>query len=151
MNAGHGEYHESILCYDTYGKGRLTILNVPDMPSKLYELPQKVLSVIRQELDTVGVWLDDVNGVSLFAYDNDTFGLYCYTWDGCVPQEFDIHVKGQIKELCRITDGEKPMPWDRFSLEPVCVRKINVHSEEKETLFHIRIQPGDFLFFEIKK
>ena len=151
MNAGHGEYHESILCYDTYGKGRLTILNVPDMPSKLYELPQKVLSVIRQELDIVGVWLDDVNGVSLFAYDNDTFGLYCYTWDGCAPQEFDIHVKGQIKELCRITDGEKPMPWDRFSLEPVCVRKINVHSEEKETLFHIRIQPGDFLFFEIKK
>ena len=150
MNAGHGEYHESILCYDTYGKGRLTILNVPDMPSKLYELPQKVLSVIRQELDTTGIRLDGVNGVSLFAYDNKTFGLYCYTWDGCAPQEFDIHIKGDVKELRRLGDGQRQMPWERFSLEPVCVRKINLHSEEKETLFHVRLQPGDFIFFEIK-
>lgn len=150
MNAGHGEYHESILCYDTYGKGRLTILNVPDMPSKLYELPQKVLSVIRQELDTTGIRLDGVNGVSLFAYDNKTFGLYCYTWDGCAPQEFDIHIKGDVKELRRLGDGQRQMPWERFSLEPVCVRKINPHSEEKETLFHVRLQPGDFIFFEIK-
>ncbi len=150
MNAGHGEYHESILCYDTYGKGRLTILNVPDMPSKLYELPQKVLDVIRQELDTTGIRLDGVNGVSLFAYDNKTFGLYCYTWDGCAPQEFDIHIKGDVKELRRLGDGQRQMPWERFSLEPVCVRKINPHSEEKETLFHVRLQPGDFIFFEIK-
>lgn len=150
MNAGHGEYHESILCYDTYGKGRLTILNVPDMPSKIYDLPQKVLSVIRQELDTTGIRLDGVNGVSLFAYDNKTFGLYCYTWDGCAPQEFDIHIKGDVKELRRLGDGQRQMPWERFSLEPVCVRKINPHSEEKETLFHVRLQPGDFIFFEIK-
>lgn len=150
MNAGHGEYHESILCYDTYGKGRLTILNVPDMPSKIYDLPQKVLSVIRQELDTTGIRLDGVNGVSLFAYDNKTFGLYCYTWDGCAPQEFDIHIKGDVKELRRLGDGQRQMPWERFSLEPVCVRKISSHSEEKETLFHVRLQPGDFIFFEIK-
>lgn len=150
MNAGHGEYHESILFYDTYCKGRLTILNVPDMPSKIYDLPQKVLSVIRQELDTTGIRLDGVNGVSLFAYDNKTFGLYCYTWDGCAPQEFDIHIKGDVKELRRLGDGQRQMPWERFSLEPVCVRKINPHSEEKETLFHVRLQPGDFIFFEIK-
>ena len=150
MNAGHGEYHESILCYDTYGKGRLTILNLPDMPSKIYELPQKVLSLIRQELDTTGIWLDGVNGVSLFTYDNKTFGLYCYTWDGCAPQEFDIHVKGEVKELRRLSDGQRQMPWERFSLEPVCIKKISSHSEEKETIFHVRLQPGDFIFFEIK-
>ena len=150
MNAGHGEYHESILCYDTYGKGRLTILNVPDMPSRLYDLPVSVLTQIRQELDGCGITIDGGAGVSLFAYDNKTFGLYCHTWDGCVPQEFDIHVKGEVKELRRLSDGSKPMPWDKVSLEPVGVRKINMHSEEKETLFHVRVQPGDFNFFEIK-
>ncbi|MDD7534330.1 MAG: hypothetical protein SPK18_00365, partial [Treponema sp.] len=150
MNAGHGEYHESILCYDTYGKGRLTILNVPDMPSKLYDLPQPVLTQIRQELDVCGVTIDGGTGISLFAYDNKSFGLYCYTWDGCTPQEFDIHVKGEVKELRRFSDGEKPMPWTIQSLAPIGVRKLSMNSEEKESLFHVRIQPGDFVFFEVK-
>ncbi len=150
MNAGHGEYHESILCYDTYGKGRLTIFNVPDMPSKLYELPVEVLTQIREELDVCGVTIDGGAGVSLFAYDNKTCGLYCHTWDGCAPQEFDVHVKGEAKELRRLSDGEKPMPWTIQSLEPAGVRRISMHSDEKETLFHVRIQPGDFIFFEIK-
>ena len=148
MNAGHGEYHESILCYDTYGKGRLTILNVPDMPSKLYELPVPVLTQIRQELDATGVTIDGAAGVSLFVYDNNTFGLYCHTWDGCTPLEFDIHIKGEVKELHRVLDGEKPMPWNSFPLEPVCTRRISMRSPEKETLFHTRIQPGDFCFFK---
>lgn len=150
MNAGHGEYHESILCYDTYGKGRLTILNVPDMPSKLYDLPQPVLTQIRQELDVCGVTIYGGTGISLFAYDNKSFGLYCYTWDGCTPQEFDIHVKGEVKELRRFSDGEKPMPWTIQSLAPIGVRKLSMNSEEKESLFHVRIQPGDFVFFEVK-
>ena len=150
MNAGHGEYHESILCYDTYGKGRLTILTVPDMPSKLYELPVEVLTQIRQELDVCGVTIDGGAGVSLFAYDNKICGLYCHTWDGCAPQEFDLHVKGEVKELRRLSDGEKPMPWTIQALEASGVRAISMHSEEKESLFHVRIQPGDFVFFEIK-
>ncbi len=150
MNAGHGEYHESILCYDTYGKGRLTILNIPDMPSRLYDLPVPVLTQIRQELDICGVTIDGGAGVSLFAYDNKTFGLYCHTWDGCAPQEFDIHVKGEVKELRRLSDGSKPMPWTSQPIEAVGTQRISMRSEEKETLFHVRVQPGDFNFFEIK-
>ena len=150
MNAGHGEYHESILCYDTYGKGRLTILNVPDMPSRLYDLPLPVLTQIRQELDVCGVTIDGGAGVSLFAYDNKTFGLYCHTWDGCAPQEFDLHVRGEAKELRRLSDGEKPMPWTIQTMEPSGLRKIKMQSDEKETLFHVRVQPGDFIFFEVK-
>ncbi len=150
MNAGHGEYHESILCYDTYGKGRLTILNVPDMPSRLYDFPVPVLTQIRQELDVCGVTIDGGAGVSLFAYDNKTFGLYCHTWDGCTPQEFDIHVKGEVKELRRLSDGSKPMPWTNQPIEAVGTQRISMRSDEKETLFHVRVQPGDFNFFEIK-
>ena len=90
------------------------------------------------------------NQDSVFAYDNKSFGLYCYTWDGCTPQEFDIHVKGEVKELRRFSDGEKPMPWTIQSLAPIGVRKLSMNSEEKESLFHVRIQPGDFVFFEVK-
>ncbi len=150
MNAGHGEYHESILCFDTYGKGRLTILNLPDMPSKIYELPQQVLGAIRQELDSTGVWIDGASGVSLFTYNNHTFGLYCYTWDGCAPQEFGIHIKGEVKELRRIPDGSPVFPWNNVPLVPLYTQSINprLPDSEKETVFRLRIQPGDFCFFE---
>ena len=95
-------------------------------------------------------FVDGGAGVSLFAYDNKTFGLYCHTWDGCVPQEFDIHVKGEVKELRRLSDGSKPMPWTSQLIEAVGTQRISMRSEEKETLFHVRVQPGDFNFFEIK-
>ncbi len=151
MNAGHGEYHESILCYDTYGKGRFTILNVPDMPSRLYDLPVEVLTQLRQELDATGIWLDGEAGISLFTYDNKTFGLYCYTWDGCKPQEFNIHIKGKIKQLKRIQDGGTPNPWTNLPLLPLYTRRLKFNSPEQETVFHGRILPGDFWFFQIEE
>ena len=151
INAGHGEFHASILCYDTFAKGRFTVLNIPDMPSEIYALPTQVLTCIRQELDVAGVWIDAPAGISLFTYDNDSFGVYCYTWDGCCPVDFDIHVKGEAEKLVRIQDSDRPNPWTSFPLEPVCTRRIDFRSEEKETVFHLRILPGDFAFFEIKR
>ena len=143
MNAGHGEYHESILCYDTYGKGRFTIMTLPEMPSKLYSLPPSVLTAIRKELDVCDMWIDGNSGVSLFCYDNRTFGLYCYTWDGCTPQEFQLHIKGKVSELARIPDSDAPVMFKPQILKPV-------YSNDSETVFYARVTPGDFDFFEIR-
>ena len=150
MNAGHGEYHESIMCFDTYGKGRLNTLVLPDMPSKIYELPGQVLKAIRQELEVSDIWIDGPAGVSLFTYDNKTFGLYAYTWDGCTPLEFTIYVKGQHKELKRIADSDNPSPWKNFPIPAKCTHPLNFHSKEVVTEFHARVTPGDFDFFEIE-
>lgn len=143
MNAGHGEYHESILCYDTYGKGRFTIMTLPEMPSKLYSLPPSVLTAIRKELDVCDMWIDGNSGVSLFCYDNKTIGLYCYTWDGCTPQEFQLHIKGKVSELARIPDSDAPVMFKPQILKPV-------YSNDNETVFYARVTPGDFDFFEIR-
>ena len=59
-------------------------------------------------------------------------------------------MKGEVKELRRLSDGEKPMPWTIQTMEPSGLRKIKMQSDEKETLFHVRVQPGDFIFFEVK-
>lgn len=148
INAGHGEYHESILCYDTYGKGRFTILNLPNMPSKIYELPAAVLTAIREELQVSGIWIDAGSGVSLFTYDNKTFGLYCYTWDACAPLDFNIHVRGKIKELEAIPDSDSPNPWKSKPLALQYTR-TGRSGEIEESVFSIRMIPGDFEFFEI--
>lgn len=161
INAGHGEYHESILCYDTYGKGRFTVITLPDMPSKIYSIPSPVLTAIREELEVSGIWIDCGSGVSLFTYDNRTFGLYCYTWDGCAPLDFNIHVRGNIKELVLIPDSDTPNPWRIKSLSPLYTKNLKLgypgspagtaENEPCETVFNIRMNPGDFNFFEIKE
>lgn len=143
VNAGHGEYHESILCFDTYGKGRFTVLNLPFMNSAIYDLPEPVLTVMRQELSVSDIWIDSKAGVSLFTYDNKTFGLYCYTWDGCSPVDFNIHIKGKVKQLECIQDGSYILPWIPLKLDPL-------FTKDGETVFHTRINPGDFEFFQIK-
>ena len=143
MNAGHGEYHESVLCYDTYGKGRLTILNLPEMPSKIYELPAQALTQIRRELDSNGIWIDGGAGVSLFTYDNKTIGLYCHTWDGCVPQEFDIHVKGEVKELRRLQGLQVPLRIQNHKAEQLQTSSVRLLQElHKALCFHNQLHSG---------
>ena len=144
MNAGHGEYHESILCYDTYGRGRFTVLCTPQMPSKLYDLPVPVLGAIRKELDPSGIWLEGESGVSLFTYDNKTFGLYAYAWDGCKQQNIQLHIKGSIKELIRIPDSERPQMFKPAVIKPL-------YEKNGETVFSGRVIPGEFDFFVIKE
>ena len=154
MNAGHGEYHESILCYDTYGRGRFTILSIPEMPSKLYNLPAPVLTAIRKELEVSGIWIDAASGLSLFTYDNKTFGLYAYAWDGCAPQDFHLHIRGKIKELVRIPDGDRSAMFMPQSIKPLYVKEKAAGpgtSLDAESVFYARINPGDFHFFEIKE
>lgn len=141
-NAGHGEYHESVIMFDTYGKGKFEVINLPDMPSRIKEMPDELLTVLRSELIGEGkVWIDGGYGVSLFTYDNDTFGLYCYTNDGCAPVDFNIHVKGKAGKLEPISDSDRPKPWIK-AIEPT-------YSKEKETVFHFRMIPGEFNFFKI--
>ena len=149
MNAGHGEYHESILCYDTYGKGRLTTLVLPDMPSKIYELPAQVLTAIRQELEVSDIWIDADAGLSLFTYDNKTFGLYCYTWDSCTPKDFTLYVKGEHKSLKRIPDSDSQPMWMPPAIPAKSCHPKDFHSKEMITEFAGKINPGDFIFFEI--
>ncbi len=146
INAGHGEYHESIMMFDTYGKGRFLV-------------PTEVLTSIRYELTGNGkVWIDAEYGVSLFTYDNDTFGLYCYTNDGCKPVDFNIHIKtklcenneGDIKGLEILKDVEEDNPWRPKELKPFYTRPIGWHSKDGEAVFHTRMIPGDWQFFKIK-
>jgi hypothetical protein len=67
-------YGVPILLLNRYSRGVLYVLNVPDNPGDLYELPQPVMKAIRGYLqEDFPVRLDAPARVSLFVYDNDTF------------------------------------------------------------------------------
>ncbi len=151
LNAGHGEYHEGIVMYDTYGPGCFEVINLPDMPSRIQDLPQEVLTQIRGEFQD-DIIIDGTKGVSLFTYDNKTFGFYCYTNDGCAPVDFDVRVNGEVI-LVPVSDSDKPNPWMPKELKPVSVvdkYPPYMHRKEKESVFHIRMIPGGWKFFKIK-
>lgn len=151
LNAGHGEYHEGIVMYDTYGTGCFEVINLPDMPSRICDLPQEVLTQIRGEFYE-DIIIDGAKGVSLFTYDNGTFGLYCYTNDGCAPQDFKLTLAGDVK-LEPISDSEKPNPWMPKEIPPFAVMDKYppyMHKDEKVSLFNMRMIPGDWKFFKIK-
>lgn len=154
VNAGHGEYHEGLITFDTYGKGKIEVINLPDMPSKIRDLPAEVLTAIRYELLGNGnIWIDAEYGVSLFTYDNDTFGLYCYTNDNCKPLSFNIHIRSEDEnskvKLEFIKDNENQPQWGPKEIEPLYTHSLGWRTKAKENVFEVRIIPGDFRFFRI--
>ncbi len=129
-----GQESYGMLLRDTYGKGELWTLAVPDSFSDLYHLPTDVLTRIRAEFPVGGVHLECGPLVSLFPYDNNAFIVYPYVDDGTQPSLVRIHVAGQVNAL--------DMPVDGKPLQPL-------YTTDKETVFEYRVQPGRYDLFRI--
>jgi hypothetical protein len=133
MNAGRSGAHVSLLLRDHYQSGELLTLTLPDLYSDCYRLPREVLNKIRQEFcRDLPMWLDAPPQISLFLYDNDTFGIYSYTGDGCAPAQVFLHIRGSVSALERIGEAGMITPW---------------RTDAQETVFSLSIEPGNFQFY----
>ncbi|MBE6902592.1 MAG: permease, partial [Ruminococcaceae bacterium] len=63
----------TLFARDTYGKGQIYTLVLPEAFSEIKYYPQTVLTRMRKEFSVNGVRLDAHPQISLFTYDNDTF------------------------------------------------------------------------------
>jgi len=94
-----------ILLMDRYSKGVLYVLNIPDNPGDLYELPQPVTRAIRGYLQAdFPVRLDAPSLVSLFAYDNGTFIVESFRSE---PASIGVSVAGEKARLRNRVTGEE--------------------------------------------
>jgi hypothetical protein len=97
-------YGVPILLLNRYSHGVLYVLNIPDNPGDLYELPQPVMKAVRGYLQAdFPVRLDSPARVSLFAYDNDTFVVESFRSE---PAAVGIFVKGGHTKLHDLLTGE---------------------------------------------
>lgn len=134
---GFGEDESyGLLLRDTYGRGQLITLVVPDAISAIKELPREVLTRIRAELCVGDVYLDAPSQISLFTYDNDTFCIYPYACDGCQPERIQVRVHGIAKELYTLTN-------EKNAIKPL-------YTTNDETVFELMTLPGDFTFWGIR-
>lgn len=122
---------------DTYGKGELWTLSVPDAYSQLYQLPDEVLTRIRAEFPVNGVYLEGGSEISLFMYDNDSFIFYPYVEHGAQPRMTKIHVQGDVEALVI------PVMENR-EVKPLC-------RQHGETVFEWKAIPGQYTLFKIKR
>ena len=131
-----------ILLKDTYGKGQMWTLAVPDSFPDLYKIPGRALTRIRREFPVNGAYLECRAGISLFAYDNDTLIVYPYVTSQAQPSTAYLHVAGEAKAL------EMPAAPKDFRTGKT-VRVEPLYSRDGETVFELRAMPGRYDLYRI--
>ena len=130
-----------VLLRDTYGRGQMWTLAVPDNFPDFYKLPGRALTRIRREFPAGGVYLECRAGISLFPYDNGSFIVYPYATGESQPATILIHVTGSAEAL------EMPLMKDYRTEEPLRVSPL--YRKNGETVFEVRTQPGRYDLYRI--
>ena len=141
VKAAESEESFGILLKDTYGKGQMWTLAVPDNYPDLYKLPGKVLTRIRREFPAGGAYLECRAGISLFPYDNDTLIVYPYVTSTSQPAAAYLHVAGEAKAL-EMPERKDFLTGGKRRIEPVYAR-------DGETVFELRTMPGQYELYRI--
>ena len=131
----------ALLLKDTYGRGEMWTLTVPDSFPDLYRLPAEALTRIRREFPGAGAYLECGPGVSLFPYDNGALIVYPYVTAFSRPGTARLHVKGEAEAL------EMPVKRDRRTGETIRIPPLYV--KDGETVFEIGLTPGRFEVYRI--
>ncbi len=141
VKAADTEESFGILLKDTYGKGQMWTLTVPDSFPDLYKLPSEALTRIRREFPVGGAWLECGAGISLFPYDNGTLILYPYVTARSQPSTVYLHVTGSATAL------ELPVRRDPKTGEAVRIRPL--YARDGETVFELAAMPGRYELIRI--
>ena len=105
LNGGDGDLHASIFLRNTYGKGRLYIMAVPDNDSDLYQMPKAATDVIKRIL-TGGEYASGRN-FSMFTYDDGSFILYRYVKEDLRTDRVTLHTRKEVSALVDVESGRK--------------------------------------------
>ena len=123
----------TLLARDTYGKGQMYTLVVPEAFSDLKHYPNLILNRMRKEFAVNGIYLEGDPMIGLFVYDNDTFVLYPYVDADTRDSDVFIHIEG-AKGL-RIPGMER-------IIEPLYTRN-------SEAIFCLRASIGKFACYQV--
>lgn len=136
-------YGVPILLLNRYSRGVLYVLNIPDNPGDLYELPQPLMRAIRGYLQAdFPVRLDSPARVSLFAYDNGTFVVESFRSQ---PATVGVFVTGTRSKLHDELTGE-----DVSAPAAAAAQGGGPPGEAPRTAFSIQIPPHSYRVFSTR-
>lgn len=123
----------TLLARDTYGKGQMYTLVVPDSFSDLKNYPNLILNRMRKEFAVNGIYLEGNPMISLFVYNNDTFVLYPYVDNHTFDSDVCVHIKGGTALI---------QPDTGRTVEPLYTR-------DGEAVFCLRTTVGKFACYKV--
>jgi hypothetical protein len=130
-----------ILLMDRYSRGALYVLNIPDNPGDLYDLPQPVTAAIRSYLQSdFPVRIDAPSHVSLFAYDNGTFIVQSFRAE---PASVGVSVAGTTVALKDVVSGEV--------VAGLAEAQRRGQTEKARTAFRVPVPPHSYRAFTISR
>ncbi len=148
INGGAGEYHSTLFLKDTYGKGKMFLVNVPENPSDLSRIPGWAMDAVKQEFNYDGIYVTAPN-VSIFHYDNGTFILYTHVTGHAHPVRATIHIQSDDAKLVQYF-----APWTPSGEKEIELTKKTLHYDLKpvtEMTGEVILNPGEFYEFKVTK
>lgn len=137
-------YGVPILLMDHYSRGTLYVLDIPDNPGDLYELPQSVLRTLRGYLQAdFPVRIDAPALVSLFAYDNGTFIVESFRDE---PTSVGVSVAGVRTVLTDLVTGERAAASQPAAAS---ARRFGL-PQAPRTTFSIEVPPHSYRVFGVR-
>ena len=127
-----------ILLRDTYSKGILFVLTIPDDFGNLYDFPAPALNIIRGAMSKdVGAYIEGPSKVALFPYDNKTMVVENFN-DQAV--NLRVVVNSKVKSLRNLLTGEQ--------LQPVQVNYTRwrfVGYKDHQTVFDVQLPAHSYV------
>ncbi|MBR2103214.1 MAG: hypothetical protein IJ928_10795 [Prevotella sp.] len=100
-----------ILLRDTYSKGILFVLTIPDDFGNLYDFPEAALNIIRRAMSKdVGAYIEGPSKVALFPYDNHTMVVENFN-DQAV--NIRVVVGSKVNALRNLLTGDTLQPMEK--------------------------------------
>ena len=141
LNGGVSGY--PILLRDTYSKGTLFVLTIPDDYGNLYDFPAGALNIIRRAMSKdIGVYIEGPSKVSLFPYDNKTMVVENFN-DEAVS--IRVVVCAKVGSIRNLLTGTKYSPAAIPAMPPMCGRNRFFGYPDGSTVFDINIPAHSYV------
>ena len=132
-----------ILLRDTYSKGVLFVLTIPDDFGNLYDYPAGALNVIRRAMSKdVGVYIEGPSKVALFPYDNKTMVVENFN-DEAVSLR--VVVNHKVSGLRNLMTGEQLKPAEVTQPQGIMFRNRFVGYAEDATVFDLQLPAHSYI------
>ncbi|MCR4603186.1 MAG: hypothetical protein K5683_06615 [Prevotella sp.] len=140
LNGGVSGY--PILLRDTYSKGMLFVLTIPDDFGNLYDYPTGVLNVIRRVMSKdAGIYFEGPAKVALFPYDNRTMVLENFNDQ---PVTLRVFINTKVNTLRNLLTGQQLKPVDSSSIRRMGNTRF-LGNQDQQSAFDLQLAAHSYI------
>ncbi len=141
LNGGVSGY--PILLRDTYSKGILFVLTIPDDFGNLYDYPAPALNIIRKAMSKdVSAYIEGPSKVALFPYDNKTLVVENFNDN---PVSLRVVVNAKVNSLRNLLTDEQLKPAEKTQPQGMFFRNRFIGYDDGQTVFDVQLPAHSYI------